>query len=116
MSNFERGKLQILEEEIVDTIRYGALFQMPLTATQLWRCLVGKAANGVWRLSDVRRSLADLVQHGELETQDGYWFLPGKAEWVRERLTRQALAQQKWKIMRPIARWLAVAPFVRALS
>src|ERR1700688_3092736 len=85
-----------LARAIFETVRYSDLFDMPVTATQVWRCLVRAEGLGQqeYRLADVRRLLRDSdFLREKLGTQDGYWFLRGRENVVQERLTRHALAQ-----------------------
>lgn len=117
---------QWLEKAIFDTVRYFDLFQMPLTATQLWRCLIidgtGKSAVRWGGHAQVSLRQIQRVLHtsawlaSRLDTRWGYYFLLGKEYLVRERLTRHGLAQMKWKILRRVAPSLAAVPFVRSLA
>ena len=107
-----------LEKAIYETVRYFDLFAMPLTATQLWRCLVTPNGDG----GDIALREVQLALVGSPFLQQalgmkwGFYFLKGKEYLVRERLSRHAQAQMKWKILKKVARFLAVVPFVRALA
>lgn len=110
---------QALERAVLVTVRYFDLFDLPITATQVWRCLVKDKTQG-----SVSYSLSTIVQtlqasdqlRGKIETKWGYYFLTGKENLVRERLNRHVLAQDKWKIVRRFLPLLASVPFVRALA
>lgn len=117
---------QLLEKAIVDTIRYFDLFDMPLTATQVWRSLIvdprGKSGlrwggHRQYGLREIQTCLADSnFLQAHLGRKHGFFFLPGRAGLVAERLTRHMLSQDKWHIMCGLSPYLAAVPFVRALA
>jgi len=122
-----------LERSVYDTVRYFSLFEMPMTEVQIWRSLIvdhegiGVRWHGhhVPTLKDVRDVLAG---SGWLEERIGeywgYYFLYSALDegdvfgqrYVRRRLLRHALAQQKWKITRRVVGWLTWLPFVRMIG
>lgn len=126
MSNAKHMADGLLEKSIYNTVRYFDLFDMPLTATQLWRCLIVDQAGqsglrwGGHRqagLRDIQKALAQSVWLRErLETTWGYFFLPGKGRLVRQRLQRHSLAQQKWKLLLQVLPALACVPFIKGMS
>ncbi|OGY32988.1 MAG: hypothetical protein A3C02_02650 [Candidatus Andersenbacteria bacterium RIFCSPHIGHO2_02_FULL_45_11] len=114
-----RGGSSQLEQSIFDTIRFFDLYEMPVTVTQIWEHLVVSSSGYDHHpsLQEVQHALAFnswLVER--IGSQWGYYFLSGKQHLVRVRLTRHAIAQQKWKIMLRCAPFLAWLPFVRGLA
>lgn len=107
-------KFSNLTSVITNTIRYFDLFDQPLTAVQLWQLQVGAA--GAHSLGEVRQAAEAAVDSGALATKFGYYFLPRRQSLVRTWLRRHALAQEKWKLTRRIARWLQYVPFVRMIA
>lgn len=114
-----------LEQSIFDTTRYFDLFDMPVTAVEIWRCLilaneserVRWGGRHVYSLSDIRECLnTSYFLSSRIETLHGYYFLSGKESFVRARLERHAIAQQKWKIAYRAAQWFVYIPFVRMLA
>lgn len=115
----------ILEQSIYNTIRYFALFDMPVTAVQIWRSLVLDQEDNRQRwggerlpsLREVRETLnvSDWLARLVGKTW-GYYFEKDKAESVRRRLDRHVLAQHKWRLAKKLARWLALVPCVRMLA
>lgn len=114
-----------LEQSIYNTVRYFSLFDMPLTATQIWRTLILEHDDSRLRwhgehlptLSAVREALGQSPRlRGQLETMWGYYFLRGRQASVRRRLARHVIAQYKWRLARRLVRWLAVVPFVRMIA
>ncbi len=121
-----------LEYSIYNTVRYFALFDMPVTAVQIWRSLVwqpedlpaGRQVHGRRWQGQHLPSLADIQQvlvssawlAQKLGSKWGYVFLKGQEGSVRRRLDRHIIAQHKWRLTRRLARWLALMPFVRLLA
>ncbi|MBI1833300.1 MAG: hypothetical protein HYR90_00580, partial [Candidatus Andersenbacteria bacterium] len=113
-----------LERVIYQTIRYFDIFNLPVTTTQIWWCLVTEQHTGLrwgghrqYALADIQRELQESSYLKEnTGTTYGYYFLKGKEQLVRERLRRHSLAQDKWKIAKWCARFLAAMPFVRGLA
>ena len=122
-----------LEQYIFDTIRYFDIFEMPVTATQIWRSLVvTRSGTGVrWQGQRVvsLRQLREALQRSRwlkerMENCWGYYCLRGAGSgssggvrgYVRRRLVRHILAQYKWKIARRVVRLLAPLPFVRMIG
>lgn len=129
-----------LEQVVYDTIRYFSLLKMPITEVQIWRSLIAeREARGVrWHgrhVSSFNEIKAVLTQSLWLRRRVGsvwgYYYLKSAVmdlvhenkdqklsgkQYVRQRLIRHSLAQQKWKIARKIVRLLAWLPFVRMIG
>lgn len=108
-----------LEQSVVDTVRFFDLYDMPVTATQIWQHLVvGKSGYdhhiSLPELQHVIASSDFLKEH--TETKWGYFTMKGRLSLVSKRLRRHAIAQDKWKIVKRCAPFLALVPFVRALA
>lgn len=118
-------KSQSLEQSIYNTVRYFALFDMPVTAVQIWRALILDPEDSRQRwggqslpsLDEIQQSLAtsDWLA-SRVETQWGYFFMSGQAASVRRRLNRHVVAQHKWRLARRLARSLALVPLLRLLA
>ena len=98
---------------------------MPVTATQIWQCLIidssphdvrwgGHAYYSFQEITATLHTSEWLKEH--LDAQWGYYTLSGKIDLVSERLQRHAIAQEKWKLTVRVARFLALVPFVRGLA
>lgn len=115
----------LLEQSIYNTIRYFDIFDLPVTATQIWQCLIVGSSGPKQRWAGHRRYGLPEIQSavGEspwlserIGSKWGFYFCKGKEALVRRRLRRHVLAQQKWKILTRVARVLAAVPFVQALA
>lgn len=108
-----------LEQSIFDTVRFFDLYQMPVTATQVWEHLVVSKSKYAHHpgLQEIQHALASSQWLKErVGMQWGYFFLLGNQHLVRLKLVRHAIAQQKWNIVSRCAPLLAWLPFVRALA
>lgn len=108
-----------LDQSIFDTIRFFDLYEMPVTATQVWEYLVVSQSEYTHHpgLQEVQRALASSAWLAEIiDTKWGYYFLAGKDYLVRLRLMRHAISQHKWKVVLQCASLLAWVPFVRGLA
>ncbi|MAF81041.1 hypothetical protein CL628_03435 [bacterium] len=120
-----------LEHAVYQSVRYGNLFDQPLTATQIWGALIVPTpesprvrlhAGQRWggqrapHLSAVRAALASLIDQEVLGTKHGYYFLGGNEELVAKRQKKFWLAQDKWKVTQRVAAWLKLVPFVRMIA
>lgn len=121
-----------LEQAILDTVRYFDFFQVPLTATQIWRSLIiDRDGHGVrWHrqpvpsLALIKDTLSNSTWLARQVTSVWGYYCWRRAvpdadnarSYVRRYLHRHALAQQKWKITRRVARWLAALPLVKMIG
>lgn len=102
-------------QSVFDTIRFFDLYDMPVTATQVWERLV-VSKSGYAHHPSLQEVQQALVGMEGIEMKWGYYFLQGKSHLVRQRLVRHAIAQDKWKILLRCAPFLAWVPFVRSLA
>ena len=114
-----RSSVSSLERSILDTVRFFDLYDMPVTATQVWQHLVVAKSGydhhaSLREIQSIMRASDFLQEH--VESTWGYTTLRGRAHLVRKRLKRHAIAQEKWKIVKRCAPFLAAVPFVRALA
>lgn len=108
-----------LEQSIYDTVRFFDLYDMPVTATQIWQHLI--VAHSGYKhqpsLIDIQHAIAASEELTErVEGKWGYLTLQGRTSLVARKLRRHAIAQEKWKIVKRCAPLLALVPFVRGLA
>jgi len=108
----------LLEQAIYETVSYWSLFDMPVTATQIWRALVQPNRNKIQAsLLEIQQVLlASAWLKGRLGTQWGYYFLKQKQASVERRLVRHRLSHQKWSLLRRMVRFLQYLPFIRMIA
>src|SRR3989338_837062 len=117
----------ILSQSILATVAYADALNMPLTAMEVWRGLVGGQGTGdrgqgienraknASSFSEIFFMLKLLKEQKKISEQRGFYFLPGKEDLVAERLWRMRVADEKWKKLMGIVRWLRAVPFLRAV-
>jgi len=108
-----------LEHSIYDTVRFFDLYDMPVTATQIWQNLVVAHSHDEHHvlLREVQHTVVSSeFLHEKIEMQWGYIALRGRLGLIPTRLRRHAIAQDKWKIVQVCAKYLACVPFVRSLA
>lgn len=113
-----------LEQALYDTIRYWGLFDRPVTAVELWRCLIMESEPNTARwhgqhvpaLVEVETALRESPWlKTKISNRWGYYFQRGKEGVVEPYLKRFRQAQLKWKITRRVGRVLQYVPFVRGI-
>lgn len=113
-----------LERALYDTIRYWGLFDRPVTAVELWRCLIVESEPNTARwhgqhvpaLIDVAAALQESPWlKTKISHRWGYYFQRGREALVELYLRRFLKAQLKWKITRRVGRLLQYVPFVRGI-
>ncbi|MDA1169314.1 MAG: hypothetical protein O3A36_03175 [bacterium] len=111
--------MRSLEQSILDTIRFFDLYDMPVTATQIWQNLVVANSHDEHHvlLREIQASIATSeFLREKIATKWGYSTLTGRQDLVVKKLRRHAISQDKWKIVQRCASFLACVPFVRALA
>ncbi len=67
-------------------------------------------------LRDIESALTELVAAGQIETRNGFYFLPGRGELFEQWIDKHAQSQEKWKRLRRIIFWLQWIPFLRGIA
>jgi hypothetical protein len=91
--------------DILAPVVYFDTLDFPLTVLEIWR-----HQSTVCSLAEVRQAADFLPQ------QNGYYFLPGRAEIVAKRQERYLLAEQKFRRRRWLIKLLAGLPYVRLVA
>jgi hypothetical protein len=98
---------------ILEAVAYADVFDYPVTAREIQRYLVAHASN----LERVQQTLeASLLPRGELESRNGYYFLPGREALVPLRQHRAGVAKSLWQHAFAYSKWVARLPFVRMVA
>lgn len=101
------------ERAIARSVLYAALFDYPLTLSQLRQTLIASrqtASEIAARLQD-SPVLSRLVHH-----RDGYYFPAGRPDLIATRLQREARSRAFLAQHRPLLRLIAAMPFVRMVA
>ena len=87
------------EQSIYDTVAFFDIYDMPVTATQIWLYLIRAKSNYAHTpsLHEVQDALLESMYLSEkLDQKFGYVVKKGKVDLVDQRLRRHAIAQDKW--------------------
>ncbi len=115
---------KILEKDVLVTLLYADVFDMPLTAFEVWRYRMysGHLSESVisegkdFSLSMVIDTLAVLVEKKLIVRKSGMFVISGKEYLVDDRIARMKRSDRKWKDFLKIARWMRLSPFVRMIA
>ncbi|MBU1165168.1 hypothetical protein KKA15_06455 [Patescibacteria group bacterium] len=107
---------------ILKTIAYFDIFDYPLTQFEVWKWLYKcqgtsvKVQGGSCRLLDVINELEQLVTDNQLETQNGFYFLPGRSDTVKIRMDRYNIAEIKYKKAIRMAKFFSMIPHNKMIA
>ena len=110
-----------LGKNIVMTVTYYDVLDMPLSAFEIWKHLTSQKADDAvssqpCTLGDIFRFLASGQLQSKIEEKNGMYFLRGREELVRKRIQAEKISVSKLKRMRRLARVLAFVPYLRMLG
>jgi hypothetical protein len=120
---FEQNKA--LEKDLLVTLMYSDVFDMPLTAFEAWKYRMdsGRLAEKVeavqkdpTSLFAVTEALAVLTRKELIARQSGMFALAGREYLIVDRLHRMKRSDQKWRQFLKTARWMRAVPFVRMIA
>lgn len=116
---------QNLEKDLLVTLMYSDVFDMPMSAFEVWKYrmdashLGGAGVQGKKEnvsLFAVVEALADLTQKGLVVRTSGMFTLAGREYLVEDRMSRMKRSDRKWKAFMRTARLMRFAPFVRMVA
>jgi len=107
-------------EQILATLAWADAFGMALSSFEAWKWLVvyPRIRNGgadKMPLGELIKALDGLVAEDRIGAQWGFYFLKGREALIRERAWRLKIADEKWKKLVSIVRWMRFVPCLRAV-
>jgi len=108
-----------LKEAIVKTIAFFDLFSYPLTIFQIWKFLSVRC-----ELGEVLENLESMVCRGStplrgdepLEEKNGFYFLPGREEIIKERMARYNQTDKKFKRALLVVKVFKFIPWIKMIA
>ncbi len=111
-----------LSQKILATIAYYDVSDYPLTVFELWKYLISNQQSADSDQKNNKVVIADIIDALEaedlkkqVETFRGYYFLPGRIDLVAQRIERDKISEEKYRIIRWVVRFLRFVPFVRMI-
>ena len=130
--------MTLLQKAILSTITYYNTLDYPLTSFEAFKYLVNplhiagfywspKPESKTWKQVEVERfseiTLANVIKSLEskelkefISEKNGFYFLRGRGKIIKIRISRQKIADQKWKKAKKIIHWLQVVPYLRMVA
>lgn len=105
----------MLRDEILATLAYYDVLDMPLTAEEVFRFLIKKDSRSFPSLSQVQDELQQMINDKRSMIRDGYYYLFDREYLVPLRNEHERLAKRKWSRLGWTMRWMRAVPFVRAV-
>lgn len=114
-----------LQKNILFTIIYYDVMDYPLTAFEVWKYLISRNTKHETCSEDdySRCSLAEVM--GSLESEEikkhieeyqGFYFLKGRKFLVEQRLERNKISEEKYKIILRAVKFLKFIPYIRMVA
>ncbi|MCF7860188.1 hypothetical protein K9M09_01020 [Patescibacteria group bacterium] len=103
--------LSELSEAIIKIVVFFDLFSYPLTAYEMWRYLSVSV-----EFEELNPEIKKLIEIGQLEEKQGFYFLPGQEALINIRKQRYHYTNRKLKIARRAVRLFRLLPTVRLVA
>jgi len=105
--------VSLLRQSIFRTLAYADIFTYPLTASEVWRFLIGRKKIS---FPAVRSQLEQMAARKQLGRRGGFYFLPGREGIIKIRKRRAGWSQEKLKIARRVSSWLKLIPWIKMVA
>jgi hypothetical protein len=116
----------VILKRILATIVYYDIFNYPLTSFEIWKYLLfetGEQESGTSQKNPEKVTLAEALEALEnkqlkkrIEEYQGFYFLKGRKELVRERLKNNKISEIKYKKIIRALKFLKYCPFLRMIA
>jgi hypothetical protein len=101
-----------LSRSIIATLVYADIFSQPLTSSEIWFWLQGKAVSK----SRVIKQLRILSGKKIKSSQKSLYYLSGREEIITGRIQKQKDSDQKWKIAQRVGLILKIIPTIKLIG
>lgn len=110
----------VLGRNILATLAYYDVFDFPLKAGEIFRCLfsfkhLGLPPEPLPSLSAVEEELEQMRKEKKAGFADGFYFLFNREYLTPLRLRREKIAKKKWEKVFHAAWWLKFLPYIKAV-
>jgi len=122
--------IQLLKEAIVKTVAYFDMFDFPLTGYEIWQYLSVKCElkeimavlKEVYQFNPLNPPLpsdADALagrQGGQIESKNGFYYLSGREDIIRERMKRYNYSDKKLKLAIRLSIIFKLIPWIKLIA
>lgn len=112
----------MIQDAILATLAYYDGLDYPLSAFELYRYLINPQRlkshiDGLEAISlkDIYETIEKLLNRGQIQEENGFYFLKGQTGLSALRLAREKISAQKWRLCLRRAYWLQLAPWIRGM-
>lgn len=111
-----------LRNSILATLIYYDVFGLPLTLAEIYKYLINPQRFSTKKddpvsieTTDMVNELYNMTRIGMIGRKNGFYFMPGRDELYGSRIEKDKLAARKWKKFLQVAKYLQMAPYLRAV-
>ncbi len=111
-----------LRNPILATIIYYDIFNYPLTLVEVYKFLINpgrivrlEGGIGEIDLGDIFNELDRLIKSRIIGEKNGFYFIGNREELYQLRIEKYKIADEKWKKFLRLAKFLALAPYLRGV-
>ncbi len=108
--------MEKIEKSILATLAYYDVLSRPLTGWDVFKYLIRPKNEIAVQPPEIIKVLETLENGSLIEELNGFYFLKGRQEIVKERIERQKIADQKWKKARRMIKMFRFIPFLRLVA
>ncbi len=113
--------LESLTKNILITIIYYDVLDLPLTVFECWKYLIRDGEentkdNNQYSLIEIYQELENHKLRGLIEENQGFYFLRGRKSLVAQRSKRNKITEKKYRIIQKIVRWLRLVPYLKMIA
>lgn len=117
--------MSLIRESILATIVYYDIFNLPLTLAEVYKYLINPkrltSKNAIAsdevnvEAADIVVELDNMARLGLIGHKNGFYFISGRDDLYEKRIEKDKLANRKWKKFLSMAKYLQLAPYLRAV-
>jgi len=118
--------MNTLSQNIISTITYYDILDYPMTSFEIWKYLINSQESTEinqenekkknFSLEDILKELENENVKRNIEEYEGFYFLVGRKDLVKQRIERNKISNRKIKKARKVIYWLRLVPFIRMIA
>lgn len=105
-----------MKSTILQTLAYADIFDYPLKKQEIWQWLIVESTKRRAHSAKFEETLLGLLKKKLIQTNNEFYFLPGRERTVQLRKQRENYSRQKIKKAERTVRILAIIPWVKLIG